>query len=158
MLAEREAERAQLRADAAVVRHRRRQVILLTTMFAATFGVRWYVLANMRTEYSPGLFSVSLPGAIMLFSVYVIRGLAIVGLFNSPLRRGIGETLFRWFWLGSGGRAVLRVAGRRLAGGRMGSQTGAVEYTAPAVVTAAATLEARVQSLEQWRAAMDRHN
>ncbi len=158
VLAEREAERAQLRADAAVVRHRRRQVILLTTMFAATFGVRWYVLANMRTEYSPGLFSVSLPGAIMLFSVYVIRGLAIVGLFNSPLRRGIGETLFRWFWLGSGGRALLRVAGRRLAGGRMGSQTGAVEYTAPAVVTAAATLEARVQSLEQWRAAMDRHN
>ena len=173
VLGEREAERAQLRADAVVVRHRRRQVALLATLFVATFVVRWYVLEYQRTEYSPGMFSVSAPGAIMLYSVYVIRGLAIVGLLNSPLRRGIGENLFRLFWLGAGGRAVLRVAGRGVrdttgqssAGFRTTEAARAVTRASasppvpsPTQTPTAPTLEARVQSLEAWRDTMDRRN
>lgn len=181
VLAEREAERAQLRADAAVVRHRRRQVALLSSLFAATFIVRWYVLEYQRTEYSPGLFSVSVPGAVMLYSVYVIRGLAIVGLLSSPLRRDVGESFFRLFWLGAGGRTLLRVAGR----GARGENTDAafrITDAAPvatrksfgnvpanvlpfigsanapldALSASEAGLEARVTSLETWRAAMER--
>ncbi len=183
LLAERDAERAQLRADATFVRTRRRQVALLGTMFVATFGARWYVLENMRTEYSPGMFGVSIPGSIILYSVYIIRGLAIVGLLNSPLRRGIGESLFRLFWLGAGGRAVLRVAGRGLrekgaasgfrttapaslatksapvavASATAASATAASATAASATATTADTsLEARVRSLEAWRAATER--
>ncbi len=173
VLAEREAERAQLRADAGAVRHRRKQVVILGSLFAASFAMRWYVLTSMRKEYSPGMFSVSMPGAIMLYSVYVIRGLAIVGLLNSPLRRGVGESVFRLFWLGASGRAVLRLAGRGVrdakgessAGFRTTDATRAatptrVPATPPVPLTASTTptLEARVQSLEAWRDAMDRRN
>lgn len=173
VLAEREAERAQLRADAGAVRHRRKQVMILGSLFVASFAIRSYVLASMRTEYSPGLFSVSLPGAIMLYSAYVIRGLAIVGLLNSPLRRGVGESVFRLFWLGVGGRAVLRVAGRGVrdttgqssAGFRTTDAAPSVTRAttprpapSPTPTAAASTLEARVQSLEAWRDAMDRRN
>ena len=120
------------------------------------------MLKYQRTEYSPGLFSVSRPGALMLFSVYVTRGLAIVGLLKSPLRRGIGEVVFRLFWMGTGGRTLLRVAGRGLRGA---AKSGEFRTTAPApVATISATatsetgLEARVTSLETWRAAMERRN
>ncbi len=163
LLAEREAERAQLRADSAVVRARRKQVVMLGTMLVATVGIRWYVLQYMRTEYSPGMFRVSMPGAIMLYSVYIIRGLAIVGLLNSPLRRGVGEALFRLFWLGSVGRTLLRVSGRGLRGDqatafRATAPTPLVTKSAPVAPsavrpdTAEATLEARVAALEAWRA------
>ncbi len=174
VLAEGEAERAQLRADPAVVRLRRRQDILFATLLLAGFALRAYVLKYQRTEYSPGMFSVSNPGAIMLYSVYVTRGLAIVGLLKSPLRRGIGEVLFRWFWMGAGGRTLLRVAGRGLRGA---GGTSAFRTTAPAplvtkpapvavavasaatatVATADTALEARVRSLEAWRAATERN-
>ena len=167
VLAEREAERAQLRADAGAVRHRQKQVVILGSLFVASFAIRWYVLASMRREYSPGLFSVSLPGAIMLYSAYVIRGLSIVGLLNSPLRRGVGESVYRLFWLGAGGRAVLRLAGRGVRGATGESSVGfrTTDATRAATPTTATTpplatpsLEARVQSLETWRDAMDRRN
>ena len=171
VLAEREAERAQLRADAGAVRHRRKQVVILGSLFVASFAIRWYVLASMRREYSPGLFSVSLPGAIMLYSAYVIRGLSIVGLLNSPLRRGVGESVYRLFWLGAGGRAVLRLAGRGVRGATGESSVGfrttdatraatptTTPTTAPTPPLATPSLEARVQSLETWRDAMDRRN
>jgi len=162
VLAEGDAERAQLRADPAAVRTRRRQDLLLGALFIGGFFIRSYVLKYQRTEYSPGLFSVSRPGALMLFSVYVTRGLAIVGLLKSPLRRGIGEVVFRLFWMGTGGRTLLRVAGRGLRGA---AKSGEFRTTAPApVATISATatsetgLEARVTSLETWRAAMERRN
>jgi len=174
VLAEGDAERAQLRADPAAVRTRRRQDLLLGALFIGGFFIRSYVLKYQRTEYSPGLFSVSRPGALMLFSVYVTRGLAIVGLLKSPLRRGIGEVVFRLFWMGTGGRTLLRVAGRGLRGGRRSSgfrTTGSAPVsTGPASLLASrssslvtpsavgAGLEARVTSLEAWRAAMERRN
>ncbi|QJR37046.1 serine/threonine-protein kinase [Gemmatimonas groenlandica] len=175
VLAEREAERAQLRADAGAVRHRRKQVMILGSLFVASFVLRWYVLKYQRTEYSPGMFGVSLPGAIMLYSAYVTRGLSIVGLLNSPLRRGVGESVFRTFWLGAGGRAVLRLAGRGVRGANGESSAGFRTTDAtraatprPALTTrpvpmplqapAAPSLEARIQSLEAWRDAMDRRN
>jgi len=110
ILAEREAERAQLRADADVVARRRRQVIVSVLLFAATYGVRWYVLSYQRVETSEGWYQVSNTGTYLLYALNVTRGFAIVALLRSPLRRPPGEWLFGLFWLGPLGRLALRSA------------------------------------------------
>ena len=116
ILAERDADRAQLRSDPAIVARRRKQFIVLLVLFASTFAVRWYVLKYQRVEVRPGYYIVSLPGAIMLYSLYVTRGMSLVGLLRSPFRRSVGERLFRWFWLGAPGRLVLRLSARGVPG------------------------------------------
>ncbi|MBP9198811.1 MAG: serine/threonine protein kinase [Gemmatimonadales bacterium] len=165
ILAEREAERAQLRTDLAVVARRRRQLVILVAMFAATFALQWWVKAAMRTEVRPGWFEVSRPGVFIIVSAYVMRGLAIIGILRSPLRAPIGERLFRLFWAGAPGRAILAAAG-----GRGPRPPGGVTLppssrpVPPPAARAAATapaagedrlarLESRVSDLEQWREA-----
>ncbi|MBK7924841.1 MAG: serine/threonine protein kinase [Gemmatimonadetes bacterium] len=165
ILAEREAERAQLRTDNAVVARRRRQLVILVAMFAATFALQWWVKAAMRTEVRPGWFEVSRPGVFIIVSAYVMRGLAIIGILRSPLRAPIGERLFRLFWAGAPGRAILAAAG-----GRGPRPPGGVTLppssrpVPPPAARAAATapaagedrlarLESRVSDLEQWREA-----
>lgn len=164
---EQEAERQQLRASAAVVTKRRRQVIVLGAMFLLTFAMREYVLAFMRTEQRPGWFVVSRPGAIILYSAYVMRGLAIVGLLRSPLRANLGERLWHWTWGGAPGRWLLRLmtAGVKRAKSSLTlppTRPLTRPLTPPAVATstaalasppanAPATLEARVTALEEWR-------
>ena len=165
ILAEREAERAQLRTDLAVVARRRRQLVILVAMFAATFALQWWVKAAMRNEVRPGWFEVSRPGVFIIVSAYVMRGLAIIGILRSPLRAPIGERLFRLFWAGAPGRAILAAAG-----GRGPRPPGGVTLppssrpVPPPAARAAATapaagedrlarLESRVSDLEQWREA-----
>ncbi len=106
---EHDAERQQLRANPAIVAKRRRQVILLGTMFVLTFAMREWVVATMRTELRPGWFAVSRPGAIVLYAAYTMRGLALVGLLRSPLRANLGERLWNWTWGGAPGRVLLRL-------------------------------------------------
>ena len=67
----------------------------------------------MRTEVRPGWFEVSRPGVFIIVSAYVMRGLAIIGILRSPLRAPIGERVFRLFWAGAPGRAILAAAGGR---------------------------------------------
>ena len=163
ILAEREAERAQLRTDLAVVARRRRQLVILVAMFAATFALQWWVKAAMRTEVRPGWFEVSRPGVFIIVSAYVMRGLAIIGILRSPLRAPIGERLFRLFWAGAPGRAILAAAGGRgpRPPGGVTLPPSSRPVPPPAARAAApaagedrmARLESRVSDLEQWREA-----
>ncbi len=180
VLAERDAERAQLRADPDVVARRRRQVIVNLALLAATIGVRWYALKYQRVETRPDWFNVTPLGSLLLYAVAVTRGLAFIGLVRSPLRRPPGEWLFRWFWMSALGGFVLRRAGRRVAGSA-GSPTTrstvvmAAKTTSPAAQPASVSapsngrrssrpdavgelspvtlrqLEERVAALESWR-------
>jgi hypothetical protein len=95
-----------------------------------------------------------------LYVAYVLRGLSIVGILRSPLRRPPGEWLFRLFWMGPLGRAILRFAARKVRMIDGGRTTGIPVTTAPAPVASApmparpdagGTLEARVRALEAWR-------
>jgi hypothetical protein len=173
VLAEHDADRAQLKADPVIVARRRRQIVILLALLASTFLVKWYVFQFLRVEYKPYYFRVSRPGAIALYAAYITRGITLVGLVRSPLRRPVGEWLFRWFWLGLPGRTVLRVAARRIphdAGSAMtasatsttGARAVATPRAAPAVVAPAATpsttdlaLPARVLELERRVSALE---
>ncbi len=142
---ERDAERAQLKADPLVrTKRRRQQVVFVSTMVAALL-LRHWVLATMRTELRPGWYAVSAPGVIILYSVYVMAGVSIVGLLRSPLRPSIGERLFGWVWAGWPGRMLLSL----LAGTRGTVDASSPRAVAPAQV--ATGLEQRVAALEAWR-------
>jgi serine/threonine-protein kinase len=164
---EREADRAQLRADASQVARRRRDLIGWGLMLAGSYGLNEIVNAFLRTELSPGIHQVSRPGVWLLYFAFVTRGLAIVGLLRSPLRRPPGEWLFRWFWMGLPGRALIRFAARGVvlpATARVTADlSGSVAVSAAPVRVAtlvssspSTSLESRVEALEQWRDAMDR--
>ena len=172
ILAEREAERAQLRADSGAVARRRRQLVVLVVMFTATYALQWWVKTAMRTEVRPGWFVVSRPGVFIIVSAYVMRGLAIIGIVRSPLRAPIGERLFRLVWAGAPGRAILRAAGGRAPLPPTGlTLPPSLQLPAPAAGSAAAPapasradaaapaddrlsrLESRVGDLERWREA-----
>ncbi len=156
---EREADRVQLRADPLAVAKRRRQVLSWFGLFAASFALRYWVLLRMRTEISPGIYSVSVPGVIILYAAYVMRGLSIVGLLRSPLRRPPGEWLFRWFWIGRPGRVILRATARGIARPDSAASTAGVAPSpiVPSPIVAQpsaatpASLEQRVAALERWR-------
>jgi hypothetical protein len=163
--AERDAERQQLRANPAITAKRRKQVIVLSVMFVATFLMREVVLRTMRTETRPDWYTVSNAGAIILYAAYTMRGLAIVGLLRSPLRANIGERLWHLFWQGPPGRALLSLFTLRVAT-PAASQTlpptrpiTAPPRSAPTPLPVAAvasagvqqSLEARVKALEEWR-------
>ena len=165
ILDEHDADLAQLRSDARFVSRRRKQVAILVLLLASTYAVEWYVVTFQRTLMQPGVFRVSRPGVIMLYSLNVTRGMSIVGLLRSPLRRPIGEWLFRLFWLGVPGRFVLRMAARRVpvdaGAASTGAQTAARAVSTPhtnpgrgapvasRAVTLDSTLPARVQELER---------
>ncbi len=170
ILDEQDAERAQLRSDARFVSRRRKQVTILVLLLAATYAVHWYVINFQRTLIAPGVHRVSRPGVIMLYSLYITRGMSIVGLLRSPLRRPIGEWLFRSFWLGALGRFVLRMAARGvpLATGAAstGAQTAPRAVATPLVTARAAApvaarsvpdtaLPTRVQELERRVSALE---
>jgi eukaryotic-like serine/threonine-protein kinase len=138
ILAEHDADRAQLKADPLIVARRRRQIAIQLALLASTFGVTWYVMKFQRIQTKPDYYVVNLPGAISLYAAYVTRGISIVGLARSPFRRPIGERLFRWFWVGAPGRFVLRMAARRVAGGAAAApRTPASASAAEPYVTAA---------------------
>lgn len=151
--AERDAGRAQLRADAAFVARRRRAVVINVALLVIAFGVRWAVLKYMRTEFKPGYFRIGLGGAALLYTVEITRGMAVIGLLRSPLRRSIGDWLFRLVWTGAIGRALLRFAGRRMAAGAMGTDhVHAVTPHHPVGQTPSLRgLQVRVEALEAWR-------
>jgi eukaryotic-like serine/threonine-protein kinase len=174
ILAERDADRAQLRADTLLVARRKRQVVAMVALFALTFVMQWFVLKFQRREIRPDYYLVSQAGAITLYALYVIRGVTIVGVLRSPFRRTVGERLFRLFWLGAPGRLVLRFVSRGIgstAGGRIVSRGAAVAPVGAAAVHSPARggvasgadrvldglpLEARVSQLERRVQALER--
>ena len=168
ILDEHDADRAQLRSDVLIVARRRKQIIILTALLASTWAAQWYVVNFQRTLMQPGVYRVSRPGVVMLYSLTVTRGMSIVGLLRSPLRRPIGEWLFRWFWLGAPGRLLLRLTARRVPvsgsitrpGSRVGGRavatpssgaTSGTDARAPALIPppAMAPIDERVRDLER---------
>ena len=159
---EREADRAQLRANPGEVARRRRELVGWVFFLLLSFGIIAFVSAFMRTLIAPGIHRVSRPGVWLLYVAYVLRGLSIVGLLRSPFRRPPGEWLFRWFWMGWPGRTLIRFAGRYVGGpsatrsfvGITPVPTGSpAAVPAPAVSVSAGSpsLDARVEALERWR-------
>jgi eukaryotic-like serine/threonine-protein kinase len=112
VMRERDDARTQLRSDSALVGRRRRQIILWAAVLAVSYVVREYVLRYQRTEIRPGVHAVFPLGVRLLYAVFIASGIAIVGLLRSPFRRPIGEWLYKWFWLGWPGTAVLALAAR----------------------------------------------
>jgi eukaryotic-like serine/threonine-protein kinase len=143
--AERDAERAQLKADPAVRARRRRQVMLFGgAVLLAAFLAQW-VTVTMRTEIRPGWYAVSRPGVTILYAAYIMAGISIVGLLRSPLRPSIGERLFGWIWCGWPGRIVLTIlSGRPRAAPAKASP-------ARSDTRATSSLEQRVAALEAWQ-------
>lgn len=134
ILAERDADRAQLRDDPDVVARRRRQVIINMLLFALTYPVHWYVINYQRVEQRPDWFVVSFFGSFLLYAVSITRGMSIIALLRSPLRRPPGEWIFRAFWLGPLGARLLRRAARKVPVSRHSLK---VQPTAQAMVQVA---------------------
>lgn len=145
--AERDAERAARRADPAVVRARRVQILVLIAVLVWSTTAREWVLNTMRLQIRPEYYLVSRPGVIILYAASVMRGLAVLGLLRSPLRPSIGERLFAITWAGWPGRMVLRWLGPRAdaAGSRTLPPTTA-RTTGAAPMAAAAPSPARAES------------
>lgn len=180
IVAERGAERAQLRADAAVVARRRRQLIGFALLLGVSYALQYWVQVSMRTEYRPGLFSVSRPGVWILYGSTVMKGLAVVALLRSPLRRPPGEWLFVLFWMGPIGRRLLaqamgdtarddrgridtagvitraRAAARVESAGSVSASAGTASTSPVPRPGQSSPLEDRVAALEQWRREIDR--
>ena len=114
IVAERDDDRAQLRMDLPVVRRRRRQIVSCVGLIALSIVAYYYVIAFQRVEFRPNVYSVSRLGVYLLYAAYITIGISFVSLVSSPLRRPIGEWLFRWFWLGGPGRTVLWFATRNV--------------------------------------------
>ncbi|HEY0930583.1 MAG TPA: serine/threonine-protein kinase [Gemmatimonas sp.] len=166
--AERDAERAQLRANPMFVAKRRRQVIILVSAFVASFVLQQWVIRTMRTELSPGWYGVSTPGVIILFAAYVMRGVAVVGLIRSPLRASVGERFYDRIWAGWPGRLVMHLLSRGVRPQTATFSDAFPQTMAPPASTpvslltpraprtpvsgdATVSLEQRVASLEAWR-------
>ncbi|MBL0937605.1 MAG: serine/threonine protein kinase [Gemmatimonadaceae bacterium] len=156
--AERDAERAQLRAIPAVIARRRKQIVLFAALILVSFALRQWVIDTMRTETSPGWFAVSMPGVIILYCVYIMRGISIVGLIRSPLRPTIGERLFGLAWGTPIGAGILRLMSIGVRAPNTVGVTVPVSAPAPRIEAApttpsapVSTLESRVAALEEWR-------
>ncbi|MEP6832072.1 MAG: serine/threonine-protein kinase [Gemmatimonas sp.] len=173
--------RADLRADPAVVRTRRRTIVgALVMLVAAVFCFRYAL--HFRTLVRPGLYEVKMWGTALVVLGMFYLGAGTVLLFKSPLRMSVPERLFRWIWLGPIGRVFVRFAGRRvgravapvsssvggLGAGRSGSYatrstSGVVEAVAVAAasdpvagVSDARVNEARITDIERRLEALER--
>lgn len=113
VLAEREEQRAQLRADETVVKRRKHTVIAGVLMVLASAILIFFAFAS-RTG-TPGEYRTPIGGVIMLFSGLGLFGFGFVLLIRSPLRMPLPERLFKRFWLGWVGRLLFRSAGRAAA-------------------------------------------
>ena len=166
---ERDAERAHLRSSATQRARRRRDLIGWSAFFVMSYVVEWFVSAYMRTLIAPEIHQVSRLGVWLLYTANVFRGLSVVGVLRSPFRRPPGERLFRWFWMAWPGKSLIRFAARNVAlpaTARVTSDLSnslampsAPGRTPPTAATGtpsgSATLESRVQALEQWRDSID---
>jgi eukaryotic-like serine/threonine-protein kinase len=108
---------------------RRRRVIIAGGLYAVLATA--YVLKRMRVEYAPGLYRVTLPGTITLFSSAVIFGLSLALLLMNASRASVLDRLAMFAWSSPCGRWVFRRAARGLTPGRT---------AAPAALTASRPL------------------
>ncbi len=108
---ERDAARAQLRADPAIRRRRRAQVRAALATIGASAVAVWFATRH-RVEVGPSQYRVGLASTITLIAAFVAAGASFVVLARSPLRRNVAEQLYRLFALGPLGRALVTLSTR----------------------------------------------
>lgn len=147
VLAEREARRAQLRANAEVQRQRTSTVrsalfMLVVSATLVTFGLRTREPVN-GNDFTP------LPGVIMIFSGVLLFGFALVLLLRNPLKAPVDERIFRRLWLGPLGRWLFSMRAAP-------SESGAKATNAAIPVLNATSTESRLSSIEARLARLER--
>ena len=157
VMEERARRRAELRADPAVRRRRRATIAWGAGMLVMAIVMIWVGL-EMRTMVAPRRYEVPRPAIVLVVSAIAMIGIALVLLLKSPFRMPPGERLFRLAWLGPGGRAFVRLAGRGIRtvssspGRRISSgaaTTAPVEASTPVSASRLDRLEDRVAALER---------
>jgi len=119
VMAERSRRRAELAADPALRRRRRRILSGALLMLTVAIAMIWTAF-EMRVEYAPGMHGSRPLGVALVSSGIAILGMSAVLLIKSPFRMPIGERLFRLTWLGPPGRLFVRLAGRGVRTGPPG--------------------------------------
>ncbi len=166
IVGERDAMRAQLRADADTVR-RRRRVIRWSIADLTVSALLIVVAFQGRVKTGPLHYTLSGWAATTFIVAAAMLGLGVFGLLRSPLRATVAERLFQRLWLGPLGRFFIRRAVRE-RGAAPSSRTlsmpgiGAA-LPAPAVparsapaATNATTAEQRLLELERRLAALEK--
>jgi serine/threonine-protein kinase len=109
IVAERDALRRQKAGDPRVLAERRRSV--RTGFVMVAIGVASYLAAlAMRVPNGRGAMVMSPVAVALAFNGFACMAVALPLWLRSPLRAGPDERLFRLFWLGLPGRALLRLA------------------------------------------------
>jgi len=171
VLAERQARRDELRADAAVRQARKRSILWAIVLFAA--GLIAIVLVRQfrhPVTGAPGHYYITNAGFAFVLTGMVLIGFSLPLLLRSPFKMALPERLFRRVWLGPFGRGVFALAGlgrvkppgTTLAPGVATTGTTPVTRSpmnpaSGAVVATpdSARLETRVAALERWRESVE---
>ena len=150
VLAERDARRAQLRANPKVVEARRRTV--RTARILLAIAATMFVI-GFRSRYSLNGHDVTPPyGIVLVMSSMIAFGLGMVLLVRNPMAITADDKFMRRVWLGPIGRVVLGLGARNAsARATSGPSTMAIAPAAtPTNVNARLeALEARVTKLEK---------
>lgn len=163
VMAERELLRTELRSDPALVRARRKTVILSSMGIGVAVGL-FRAALEFRYPKPTGGYHVEPEGNVLVVAALVLFAVCFANLVRSPLRMPAEERIFRRIWLGPLGRAFVRFSGRRVWGSQpaalgalpaqgakpqssTSTRAAAVAPTDPRV----ASLEKRVSDLERWR-------
>jgi serine/threonine-protein kinase len=152
VVGEREARRAQLRANPAVVEARKRTVRMAA--FMLVLAVAMFV-GGFQTRYVENGHDVTPPFGIgLILGSMVIFGLGLVLMLRNPLAQPADERFVRRVWLGPIGRFVLGVSSPAVGATSLrvatapAAQSVAAVAAAPSPPTAPANVNARLDALE----------
>jgi eukaryotic-like serine/threonine-protein kinase len=159
LMDERQQRRDELMLDARTHLARKRTVVAALAQLAMV-PLLAYLAFGFRTEVRPGYHHVAPAGAILIFTAAILLGMGFVLLIRSPFRMSAGERLFRRFWLGWPGALFLRIAARGLNTAQAQQAFVPVRFAVapkpPGDNGNAASMEARIAALEEWRRKTER--
>jgi predicted Ser/Thr protein kinase len=154
VLAERETRRAELRADPATRKARRRTLQWAVAMLV--MGVISFRIAmSYRYQIGPRAYNVRWPGGLFVLNSMILLGVSFALLLRSPFRATVGEHVFRLVWLGPIGRTFIRFSSRTARKQQPVLRSVAAPLPAPGNDRLEG-LEERVRELEKWRTAQAR--
>ncbi|MBL0170878.1 MAG: serine/threonine protein kinase [Gemmatimonadaceae bacterium] len=140
VLAEREARRQQLRANAIVVRQRRYTARMAIVLLLGAVGM---FVGGLATRYVVDGRDITPPlGIVLIFSGIISFGFGMVLFVRNPLKAPADERFFRRIWLGPVGRRILGISGA------VAISNPARRVAAPAPMAPGVTADARITALE----------
>jgi hypothetical protein len=116
--AEDAAARDAIRASTDEMSRRMRRLRVAWVSLAWTLPALVLVRTSMRHAVpgQPGMYAVTIPGALVAFSAAVAFGLGVTILASDPLKANPGAVIQELFWRSSLGRTIFRVAAWRMKG------------------------------------------